>query len=169
MRYTFTTAAILTVTLAGAIHGQSPTEKERKELASHLESARVTLEQGLAAAEAHGRPISAKFEVEDGKLRLSVYTEKGDAFTELIVDHTTGKVAKTEVIKEGEDLRNARAQADATSSAKLSLRDAASRAVKANAGYRAVSVMPQLNDGSPSVDVALMKGDEHRVVTESLQ
>jgi hypothetical protein len=30
------------------------------------------LQQGLAASEQQGKPISAKFEVDDGKLQLSV-------------------------------------------------------------------------------------------------
>lgn len=46
---------------------------------------------------------------------------------------------------------------DVLSRAKVSLRDATSRAVRANAGYRAVSVFPVINDGSPMADVALMK------------
>jgi len=41
--------------------------------------ARVPLERGLAASAGHGRPISAKFEMEQGKLQLSVYTIKDGA------------------------------------------------------------------------------------------
>jgi hypothetical protein len=69
----------------------------------------------------------------------------------------------------GEDLKSAKAQADVMSRAKVSLREAVSHAVKANAGYWAVSVFPVINDGSPTAEVALMKGDERKVVTESLQ
>jgi hypothetical protein len=54
---------------------------------------------------AQGTAISAKFELDDQKqLQLSVYTMKGNAFSEVVVDHKTGKIAKTEPITEGEDL-----------------------------------------------------------------
>lgn len=148
---------------------QTPEEKERKELAAALGSAKISLAHGLAAAAKQGKPISAKFEVEDSKLQLSVYVSKGKTFSEVIVDHVTGKVAKSEPITGGDDLKHATAQADAMSKAKVSLHDAASRAVKANPGYRAVSVMPQLSGGKTSAEIALMKGDERKVVTESLR
>ena len=63
--------------------------------------AKLTLQQGLTAAAQQGRPISAKFEVEDGKLQLSVYTAMGGKFSEVIVDHVTGNVAKTASISMG--------------------------------------------------------------------
>jgi hypothetical protein len=34
----------------------------------------VTLEQGLATSKKNGKPLSAKFEIENGKLQLSIYT-----------------------------------------------------------------------------------------------
>ena len=80
--------------------------------------AKLTLQQGLTAAAQQGRPISAKFEVEDGKLQLSVYTAKGGTFSEVIVDHTTGNIAKTETITEGEDLAEAKLQNAAMEKAK---------------------------------------------------
>jgi hypothetical protein len=40
-----------------------------------------------------GQPISGKFEVEHGTLQLSVDTMQGEQFSEVIVDHTTGRVA----------------------------------------------------------------------------
>lgn len=39
------------------------------------------------ASESEGQPISGKFEVEDGKLQLAVYTAKDGKFFEVIVDH----------------------------------------------------------------------------------
>lgn len=85
-------------------------EKEQAELANALRGVTVSLEQGLSAATSSGTPISGKFEVEDGKLQLSVYTMKGDQFSEVIVDHKTGRVGKTEKIEEGEDLAAAKSQ-----------------------------------------------------------
>src|SRR5258706_10370837 len=53
--------------------------KETQALLKELGKAKVSLLDGLRqAAKANGIPISAKFEMEDGKLSLSVYTaEKG--------------------------------------------------------------------------------------------
>ena len=70
--------------------------KNAPALAAALKDATVSLEAGLQASEAEGKPISGKFEIEDGKLQLSVYTAKGGQFFEVIVDHKTGKITKVE-------------------------------------------------------------------------
>ena len=137
-------------------------------LAAAMKNASATLQGGLKASEAQGTPISAKFEIEDGKLQLSVYTMKGDKFSEVIVDHKTGKVAKTEGITEGDDLSHAKAQSEAMAKAKRSLEAAASEAAKANKGYRVISVMPTLKDGHPVADVTLVKGADWKTVSEKL-
>ena len=49
--------------------------------------------KGLMASERAGQPISGTFEGEHGKLQLAVYTMKGEQFSEVIVDLTTGRVA----------------------------------------------------------------------------
>src|SRR6266568_4983127 len=113
-----------------------------------------------SAAAPAGKPISAKYEAEDGKLQLSVYTEKDGKFSEVVVDHVTGKVAKSEAITEGEDLTHAKTQSEAMTKAKVSLSAAASKAVKANAGFHTVSVFPSLKDGHPVAEVTLHKGAE---------
>ena len=77
-----------------------------------LGSAKVSLQQGLTASEREGQPISAKFELEDGKLQLSVYTAKDGKYSEVIVDYTTGKVLKSEPITEGEDLAHAKSESE---------------------------------------------------------
>src|SRR6266576_1824225 len=81
--------------------------------------ARVALERGLAASASHGQPISAKFEMEEGKLQLSVYTMKDGKFFEVIVDHNTGKVVKAEPIAAGEDYTAAQSQSAAMAKAKV--------------------------------------------------
>jgi hypothetical protein len=58
-------------------------EKENGELAEALESVKVSLGDGLRASEAQGTSISGKFEIEDGKLHLTVYTMKDDRFFEV--------------------------------------------------------------------------------------
>ena len=147
---------------------QTSDDKEHAELAKALKDAKVSLQRGLTASAKEGKPISAKYEVEHGKLQLSVYTMKGDKFSEVIVDHTTGKVAKAEPITSGDDLTAAKAQSEAMAKAKRSLEAAASEAVKEHKGYRVVSVMPALKEGHPVADVTLVKGTEWRTVSEKL-
>jgi uncharacterized membrane protein YkoI len=147
---------------------QTPADKEHAELAKALKDAKVPLEHGLTASAKEGKPISAKYEVEDGKLQLSVYTMKGDNFSEVIVDHKTGKIAKTEPITKSDDLTHAKAQSEAMAKAKRSLDAAASEAIKQNKGYRVVSVFPALKDGHPVADVTLVKGTEWKTVSEKL-
>ncbi len=147
---------------------QKDEAKEHAELAKALSAAKVSLQTGLSASATAGTPISAKYEVEDGKLQLSVYTKKGPGFSEVIVDHTTGKVAKTKAITSGDDLTAAKAQSDAMAKAKRSLRTMADQAAKENKGYRVVSEIPALKDGHPVAEVTLVKGSEFKVVSEKL-
>src|SRR6266581_2606602 len=108
-------------------------------LAKAVMGAGVSLERGLAASASHGQPISAKFEMEEGKLQLSVYTMKDVKFFEVIVDHNTGKVVKAEPIAEGEDYTAAQSQKAAMAKAKVSLRTAVEQALRGNAGFREAS------------------------------
>src|SRR5438552_18731358 len=80
--------------------------KERAELAKALSGAKVTLHSGLQTSASQGKPISAKFEVEDGKLQLSIYTLKGDGFSEVVINPASGKVDKAETITNKEDLEH---------------------------------------------------------------
>jgi len=146
----------------------SASAEEKSGLAANMKDAKVSLERGIAASKAKGVPISAKYEVENGKLQLSVYTAKGDAFSEVIVDHKTGKVAKSEPITGGEDVTAVKSQNEAMSKANTSLQAAVSKAVKANKGYKAVSATPSLKDGHPTADITLMKGTESKTVSEQL-
>src|SRR5262245_14751050 len=135
MRRTMTIAiAVLAACSFAASTGwsQATADKEHMELAKALSDAKIPLERGLTASAREGKPISAKYEVEHGKLQLSVYTMKGDTFSEVIVDHKTGKVTKTEAISGGEDLTAAKAQSEAMAKAKRSLEAATSEAVKEN-------------------------------------
>lgn len=142
--------------------------EEKGDLAGRMKEAKISLAKGIAASKASGTPISAKFEVEDGKLQLSVYTAKGDSFSEVVVDHKTGKVAKREPIAGGDDLTAAKSQNEAMSKAKTSLQGAVSKAVKANKGYKAVSATPSVKDGHSVAEITLMKGAESKTVSEPL-
>ena len=143
-------------------------DPEHAELAKALKDVKFSLQKGLSASAREGRPISAKYEVEHDKLQLSVYTMKGDKFSEAIVDHQTGKVAKVDPITSAEDLTAAKAQSQAMAKAKRSLQAAASEAAKENKGYRVVSGMPALKDGHPVADVTLVRDSEWKTVSEKL-
>jgi hypothetical protein len=163
----------LAITLGWLLSGQpawaqKDEAKAHAELAKALGAAKVSLQTGLTATASAGTPISAKYEVEDGKLQLSVYTKKGPGFSEVIVDHTTGKVAKTEAITSRDDLTAANAQSEAMVRAKRSLRTVADQAAKENKGYRVVSVIPALKEGHPVAEVTLVKGSQFKAVSEPL-
>jgi len=131
--------------------------------------AKVTLQQGLTAAAQQGRPVSAKFEVEDGMFLLSVYIAKDGKFSEVVIDHTTGKVAKTESITEGEDLAEAKLQTAAMETAKTDLKSAVDKSATMASGARAISVTPALKDGRPVASVILLIGQEFQSVEEPLE
>ena len=143
-------------------------EGNQTTLAKAVMGARVPLERGLAASTSHGQAISAKFEIEDGKLQLSVYTMKDGKFFEVVVDHNTGKVVKAEPITEDEDYTAAKSQSAAMAKAKVSLRAAVEKALRDNVGYHAVSVTPSLKDGRAVADVTLAKGEEGKTVSVPL-
>ena len=137
-------------------------------LAAAMKDATATLQGGLKASEPQGTPISAKFEIDDGKLQLSVYTMKGDGFTEVVADPKTGAIAEAEKITDADDLKAAESQKAAMAKAKVPLLTATETAVKANAGSRAVSVYPQLQGGNPVAEVTLLQGTTFKKVTEKL-
>jgi hypothetical protein len=142
--------------------------QERVALAEALTGAKVTLHNGLQTSASQGKPISAKFEVDDAKLQLSIYTVKGDGFSEVVINPTSGKVEKAETITDKEDLEHATAQKAATDKAKITLLEAADKALKSNGGYRAVSIFPQMKGDHPVADVTLVRGNAFKTVTEPL-
>jgi hypothetical protein len=137
-------------------------------LAAAMKSASATLQGGLRASEAQGTPISAKFEIEDGKLQLSVYTMKGNDFMEVVADPNTGAVAKAEKITDADDLKEAAAQKSAMAKAKVPLLTATEKAVNENAGSRAVSIVPELKNGQATAEVTLFTGVAFKKVREKL-
>jgi hypothetical protein len=152
------------VAIPFAVPGAQGDPEERAALARALQDARVPLEQGLSASVREGTPISAKYEIDDGKFQLSVYTMKDDGFHEVIVDHATGTISKAFPITDGGDLVAARKQKEVLALAKRSLEVATAEVVRNNAGYRAVSAMPRLADGRSIVDVTLTNGQDWKTV-----
>src|SRR5258708_40275163 len=131
------TASLLGAAVAGEAKDQAAGAKQ-------LPSAKVTLSEGLAASEAQGQPISAKFEVDEGHFQLSVYTAQGSAFQEVLVDYTTGKIAKSEPLSDAGDVAAAKKQVAAMARATTTLKAAVDKAEQESAGYRAVSVTSML-------------------------
>ena len=142
--------------------------QERAELAKALTGVKVTLHSGLQTSASQGKPISAKFEVEDGKLQLSIYTVKGDGLSEMVINPASGKVEKAEAITDKEDLEHATAQKAAMDKSKITLIAAADKALQSNSGYRAVSIFPQMKADHPVAEVTLARGKAFRTVTEPL-
>jgi hypothetical protein len=137
-------------------------------LAAAMKNASATLQGGLKASEAQGTPISAKFEIEDGKLQLSIYTMKDNDFMEIVADPNTGAIAKAEKITDAGDIKEATEQKAAMAKAKVPLLNATETAVNANAGSRAVSIVPELKNGQAAAEVTLLQGAAFKKVTEKL-
>ena len=151
--------------IAGTAAGE---ESDPAALIRALQGAKATLQGGLQASEREGQPISGKFEIEDGKLQLSVYTMKNGNFTEVVLDPMTGAIAKSEKITEGDDLKAAKQQSAAMAKAKRSLRAATETTVAANAGVRAVSIVPELKGGRPVGRITIQQGNNVKKIEAPL-
>src|SRR5437773_4031162 len=168
------TALRLTVFLAAIGLFTTPAAFVRAEdtepavLAKALKDTRVTLQDGLKASEREGKPISGKFEIEHDALQLSIYTLKGDDFVEVVADPKTGAIAKAEKITDADDLKAATAQKAAMAKATVSLLTATETAVKANTGFRAVSIFPELKGGQATAEVTLLQGTTSKDTVEKL-
>lgn len=161
-------ACLLLSNLAVRAWGYQDQDKDRAELAKAVGQAKVSLEKGLSASKSAGTPISAKFEIEEGKLQLSVYTTQTGKFSEIIVDHDKGNIAKVEPITSGEDFTAAKAQGDVMAKVKVSLAAAVVKVLKDNPGSLAVSVVPGLKDGHPVAEIALAQGTQWKTIFEKL-
>lgn len=158
----------IALVFAGYVDLSAAEYKDQAELAKNLTGALITLEQGLTASAPQGRPISGKFEVEDNVFQLSVYTSKAGKYREVIVDWKTGKIAKSEPLKEADDLKDAKAQSAAMAKAKITLRAAVEKAVVTNPGFRAATAIPALENGKPVATVTLVKGTQFKTEKEKL-
>jgi hypothetical protein len=159
--------AILTAASASAALADDASDKAA--VAKQIGSAKITLQQGLAAGEAQGHAISGKFEVDEGKFQLSVYTVKGAALQEVIVDYTTGKITKAEPLSEADDVAAGKKQVAVMAKAKTTLKGAVDKAEKQTPGFRAVSVEPKSKANHPVAVVTLVKGAQFKSVSEPLE
>jgi hypothetical protein len=158
-------AAGLLISVAGLARAQ---DDDIEALAAALKDTTFTLQDGLKASEREGQPISAQFEIDDGKLQVSIYTVKADAFSEVVTDPKTGAIVKSEKITDSDELSDATDQRAAMAKAKTTLLSAADAAVKENSGFRAVSIFPDLRDGHAVAEVTLLQGTTAKKVTEKL-
>ena len=165
----FVPAFLSAIALVHSLAASAEEPSKQGDLLKALSGAKVTLQQGLEASTKSGKPISAKFELDNGALQLSVYTAKSGKFNEVVVDHSSGKVAKVERIKAGDDLSHARAQARALAKTKHSLRAVADKAEHDNPGYQTISLTPASKGNHAVVQVVLAKGEETKTVSETLK
>jgi hypothetical protein len=154
---------------ASSAYANEDESKNLGAVAKLMATAKVTLQQGLTAAEQKGRPVSGKFEVDEGQFQLSIYTSQGGKYSENLVDYTTGVVTKSEAITGGDDLKEAKEQSEAMGKAKKSLKAAVDQAEGKLAGYRAVSVEAELKNGHSVAEVALLKGTQSKKTYEPLE
>jgi hypothetical protein len=151
-----------------AIFADDDDDEGQEKLIKLLDASKINLQQGLAASEQQGQPISAKFEVDEGKLQLSVYTAKDGKFSEVLVDYMDGKVTKAEPITEGDDLAAANAQSAAMTDTKITLKEAVDKAMTSSANVRAVSAVPSLKNGRPVASIVLLDGEQFKTVQQPL-
>jgi len=163
----FAVLAILGAVSTSAARADEASDKVA--VAKQIGSAKITLQQGLAAGEAQGHAISGKFEMDEGKFQLSVYTANGAALQEVIVDYTTGKIAKAEPLSEAEDVAAGKKQVAVMAKATTTLKDAVDKAEKQTPGFRAVSVEPKSKANHAVAVVTLVKGAQFKSVSEPLE
>jgi hypothetical protein len=152
----------------GSFEDDDDDDGGRSALVNAMGNAQISLQQGLAASEQEGQPVSGTFEVEDGKFQLSVYTARDGRFSEVLVDYVTAEVAKAWRLAEDDDLDALEPQSAAMAKAKVPLKDAVAKALSEYAGYRAVGIVPNLKDGHPVASVLLLKADQFKTVSEAL-
>jgi hypothetical protein len=162
-------AVIAIMMAAGASATLADDASDKAAVAKQIGSAKITLQQGLAASEAQGQAISGKYEMDEGKFQLSVYTAKGTALQEVVVDYTTGKIAKAGPLSEGEDIAAGKRQLALMAKATMTLKDAVGKAEKQTPGFRAVSVEPKSKANHPVAVVTLVKGAQFKSVSEPLE
>src|SRR6266852_1761432 len=163
-------ATVLGIAALVGLAGQSTifAAEDQQALIKQLNTAKINLQQGLAASQQEGQPISAKFEVDEGKLQLSVYTSKDGKFSEVLVDYMDGKVTKAEPITGGDDLAAAKLQSAAMAKAKTTLKEDVDKAVTQSGNARVVSAVPSLKDGRPLVSIVLLDGEQFKTVQQPL-
>jgi hypothetical protein len=162
---------LVATAIAGVLVFGIPAHAEDKDspaLAAAMKNVPTTLEMGLQSSEQTGKPISGKFEVEDGKLQLSIYTMKPGDFTEVVVAPDSGSVRSTEKITDADDRKAATSQKAAMDKTTLSLAAVTGQAAQEATGSRAISIFPELRDGHPVAVITLLRDDKFTKVLKKL-
>ena len=146
------------------VSAQNLDEKAKAELVTALPAAKISLEKALSVSEREGIPVAAGFATDKGKPIFGSWSR------EARVSPSHGQPAKRsnrrgEPLTSAEALNDARVRSEALERATLSLLLATEPAVKENAGYPAVEIIPHLTDGRPEADVDLLQGQELKEVT----
>jgi hypothetical protein len=138
------------------------------DVVAQVKNSKLTLAQGIAQAEKdNGAAISARFEVEDGKLSLSVYTAKGgldkdaehNTLQELSGDPTAAVwQPKTEVFEDKEHITRAAMHLTLVQRAKTSLANVVAKASSQQPGT-VYSVIPAVKDKAPGFQVLVATDD----------
>jgi len=164
----FGLAALIGFADNNAILAADDDAKGQAPLIKLLGASKINLQQGLAASEQQGQPISGKFEVEEAKLQLSVYTAKDGKFSEVLVDYMNGRVTKVEPIIERDDLATAKIQIVAMAKAKTTLKEAVDKTAAQSANARMISVVPSMKDGRAVASIVLLDGEKFKTVQQPL-
>jgi archaellum component FlaG (FlaF/FlaG flagellin family) len=152
--------------LATSTVSAQATQAQAKLAAAMKGANHIALADAMTTASASGKPISARYEFEDGKVQLTVFVEKAGAFSEVFVDHMTGKVVKTDKITSGDDMKEAKDESKASAKMTGTLAAVVAAALAANPGYTAIDVSPVAQGKDKSVaSITLMKDGKFKGVT----
>ena len=162
-----TLAASLIVSLLGASVGYAAGSSDA-ETVNRLAQSKHSLAQGIRqAAKTHGAPISAKFEFEDGKFWLSVYTAKAgieaDAEHNTLIELKGEPNAATwspnvEVFEDKKHLTRSAMQLTLLQQSKVDLAALVEKAAAKEKGTP-YSAIPAVKNGKPVVVVKIAAGD----------
>ena len=91
-----------------------------------------------------------------------------DQLVEVIVDQTSGEIAKADPITGGDDLTEAKKQNEGMFRATRELREAVKEAKRDNPGYNAVSVWSEMKDNHSVATVTLVKDNDWKTAVIDL-
>jgi hypothetical protein len=155
-----------------AVQAETGSVNGRTNLTRALQGAWLPLESGLAVSAREGTPLSASDEESTmapfscRSIRRRQGLLRRTPSWEVIVDYSPVWCSSRDH-RDGGDLAAAGSESRNGSGQTLAA-EATADAVKANAGYRAVSAMPSLDNGHPVAEVTLVHRDGWKVVIERL-
>jgi hypothetical protein len=161
--------AAIGVPLAFGSSGARAGSIDEAMLVKALGTAQVSLEDGLRTSETVGTPISAKFEIAEGCLQLSVYAVAGDEYTEVVILPDTGVLMSAQRITDDEDLAAAAAQRKAMRDTTVALRAATESLTRKVPGSLAVSIVPELIAGRAVAKMIFLRAGILATAEENLR